>query len=78
MKIIIKKKFSYIYLNKKIYNINNIKKSISDFHEFLEVSIKEFEKYTVLKLVSKTKEFEIGQLSFEFLNYLNGGEFNEL
>lgn len=75
MKIVIKDNFSYLYLNKDLYLYSTIEECIQDFKEFLEISIKKFEKYTILKLESIDKEYEIEELSFEFLNYLNGVQY---
>ena len=78
MKIILKKDFSFVYLNKNIYTNESIFKVISIFEEFVSISFNELGKYFALKIESNNKDYLLKEITFEFINYLNGVEYEVL
>lgn len=78
MNLILKKDFSFLYLNKSIYEKKYINNSIEDFNDFISFSLNQTNKYYILKIEKKKQEYEIEELTFEFLNYLNGVTYNGL
>lgn len=78
MKIILKKDFSFVYLNKNIYTNESIFKVIRIFEEFVSISFNELGKYFTLKIESNNKDYLLKEITFEFINYLNGVEYEVL
>ncbi len=68
--IVFQSNFAYLYLNKNIYTKNTILDTIKEYSDFILVKFGELGKYYTLRVESKTKDYELNILAYEFLNYL--------
>ncbi len=68
-KLVVKKDFAFIYMNKSFYEKEIILDSIKDYNEFAAITIADLGKYFVLKISSKSNEYTPEEISNEFLNY---------
>lgn len=76
-KLIINSSYAFLYLHKEMYSSSSLENALSDFKEFIIVSLKEFNSYNTLKIEAKTNEYSLYELTHEFLNYLIGLEFEK-